>query len=401
MLSCKPGGGDRKAQNELESTGENATLQSIASEFPAGKLDQLVESISQEELVKVLNEGESQAWTRVTFDVAKGEAVIKNKQAGDNLVKFVLYGHGAQWAMLGVQQQNAQASNTKVWEYHYNVNGDHPERWNQYLLPEYKLNKFFDERVTLPKPYDQQTAEPYLDYELKPTTINISLNKWVFMRALETNSRQPEGPLDPALVKYGYNLSWNGDVFEEHKVKEAGYNDVFTFTSRSVDDPDYGPGPHEFDCPHGVSVTASSALPDQGAYNYNASNVLDKSDATAWAEGVVSDGEGEWIEFTIASDFHIGHSWQIGNGYTRSKDTWQANGRVKKMKVLVDDQLVGYVVLSNVSTYQSFTISPYWLKESPDFKKGTRIRFVIEEVYQGSRYHDTVISYFVPTGNCG
>lgn len=71
------------------------------------------------------------------------------------------------------------------------------------------------------------------------------------------------------------------------------------------------------------------------------------------------------------------------------------------MKVLVDDQVAGYVMLANVSAYQSFDIAPYWLKDSPEFKKGTRIRFVIEEVYKGSKYDDTLVSYFVPIGNCG
>ena len=71
------------------------------------------------------------------------------------------------------------------------------------------------------------------------------------------------------------------------------------------------------------------------------------------------------------------------------------------MKVLVDEQVVGYVMLANVIGYQEFNIAPNWLKEPPTFKKGTRIRFVIEEVYKGSKYNDTLISYFVPTGNCG
>jgi hypothetical protein len=58
-------------------------------------------------------------------------------------------------------------------------------------------------------------------------------------------------------------------------------------------------------------------------------------------------------------------------------------------------------MLSNLSAYQSFNISPSWLKDAPEFRKGTKVKFVIEEVYKGSKYNDTVISYFVPVGNCG
>jgi hypothetical protein len=398
LFSCKPGSGDQNSVNEPESTENELGLEIIASEFPAGKLDELAESISQEELGKVIDKGESERWTRTSLDINLGEVVIKNKIAGDNVVKFVLFGRRGQWAIVGVQQQNAQVSTTEVWEYHSVVSDDHPERWNQYLLPEYKFDNFFDERIELPKEFTGKEAKPYLNYEMTPASINVSLNKWLFMRELERNSMQPKGPLDPAFVKYVYVLRWDGASFEERKVQEAGYNEKITFTTTDVDDPDYGAGRHKFDCPQGVSVKASSSLPNEGKRDYDPKNILQISDS--WSEGVSGDGIGEWVEFTITKDYRIGDSWQIANGNTRNKDAWDANGRVKKMKVLVDDQVACYVMLSNVSTLQSFNIAPSWLKNAPVFKKGTRIRFVIEEVYKGSRFDDTLISYFVPAGNC-
>jgi hypothetical protein len=373
----------------------------MASEFPASKLDELVEEVSQDELELVVTEGESDTWTRTKLDPNTDEVAIQNKLAKDNTVKFKLYGRSSSMAMIAVQQQNAQAVVTEIWEYHFNANDDQPERWNQYLLPEYKLDSFFDERVALPAEFQSQPAKPYVNFELTPASIIMNLNKWTFMRELTADSIQTEGALDPAMIKYKYLFKWNGAGFKEEKVREAGYTDVLTFTSHVVEIKGGGPGPHEFDCGHGVSVNTSSTLGKQGAYNYNASNLIDGKDATAWSEGVAGDGIGEWIEFTITSNFSIGSSWQIGNGYNRNKEVWQQNSRVKKMKVLVDDQLTGYVMLSNISSYQSFDIAPSWLKESPSFKKGTRIKFVIEEVYKGSKYDDTLISYFVPTGNCG
>ncbi|MEJ0033639.1 MAG: hypothetical protein WDO15_26360 [Bacteroidota bacterium] len=274
-----------------------------------------------------------------------------------------------------------------------------PDRWNQYLLPDYKLDSFFDERVLLPQEFQGKTAKPYLDYELGLSSITVSLNKWVLMRQLEGDSVSASGGLDVALIKYKYVLNWNGDDFKETQLKEAGYNDMLMFTSAIVEQIDGGPGPHEFDCPHGVSVRTSSTLNPQGKYDYKASNML--TPIAAWSEGVEGDGVGEWIEFTITSDFHIGDSWQMGNGNNRSKDVWNANNRIKKMKVLVDDKVIGVVILANVFTFQEFNIAPNWLKEQPAFRKGTKIRFIIDEVYKGSKYNDTVISYFVPTGNCG
>lgn len=376
-------------------------MQVMTSEFPAFELDQLVEEVSQEELAAVINDGESDNWKRTNLDVNSGEIAIQNKLATDNSVTFKLYGRSPSVAMIAVQQQNAQVEETEIWEYRFEVNEDHPERWSQYSLPDYKLDNFYDDRVVLPADFHGESAKPYLDFELQPASIVVSLNKWTYMRDLEADSIQSGGPIDPTLIKYMYSFKWNGVAFDEERITEAGYTEALTFTSYVVENDEDGPGPHEFDCGHGVSVTTSSTLPKQGAYSYNAKNLTDDSNGTAWAEGVAGDGEGEWIEFTITSDFLIGQSWQIGNGYNRSKDVWQQNGRVKKMNVLVDDKLIGYVMLANVSAYQSFNISPSWLKDSPAYKKGTRIRFVIGEVYQGSKYDDTMISFFVPTGNCG
>lgn len=375
-------------------------MQTIVSEFPAITLDELVESISQDELAEVVVKGESENWKAITSDPVKGELEIRNKKISDNSVRFNVYRTPSR-VLVGVQQRNAQISETELWEYRYNVNEDHPERWNQYLLSEYKIDSFFNENVILPEAFRGKSAGPYLEHEFSQKGLSISLNKWTFMRDLESQSIAPEGPLDPALVKYKYLLNWDGLDFKEEKVGEAGYDSVMTFTARVFEPSPDGPGIHEFDCAHGVSVRTSSTLKNQGRTNYRSSNMLDPNEGTAWSEGVNGGGEGEWIEFTITEGYHIGASWQLSNGYTKSKTLWEENSRVKKLKVMVDDTVVGYVMLANVLGYQSFNIAPSWLREPPEFRKGTKIRFVIEEVYKGTRFDDTVISYFVPVGNCG
>lgn len=401
FISCRQGGDNKNGKNEPGST-KNAgpELQTITSEFPAFELDELVDEISQDELETVVTDGESENWKTTTSDPLKGELKIQSKQASDNSVRFKLYRANSR-ALLGVQQQNAQVSVTELWEYRYEVDGDHPERWNQYLISEYKIDSFFNEKVILPNSFRGTAASPYLDYEFSQKGLAVSLNKWAFMRDLESQSIAPEGPLDPALIKYKYFLTWNGVDFSEEKVKEAGYEDLITFTTNVFEPDPGGPGVHEFDCPHGVSVIASSTLKNQGAVNYRASNMLDPAESTAWSEAVDGGGEGEWVEFTITKGFVIGNTWQISNGYSKNKTSWEDNNRVKKLKVIIDDTVVGYVMLANVSTYQSFTIQPGWIRDPVQFKKGTKIRFVIEEIYKGARYDDTVISYFVPTGNCG
>lgn len=77
------------------------------------------------------------------------------------------------------------------------------------------------------------------------------------------------------------------------------------------------------------------------------------------------------------------------------------NGRVKKLKCSVNGKAVAYIILQDDMNFQSFTISPAWIKQLPTLEKGDKIRFVIEEVYKGLKYNDTLLSQFVPTGNCG
>ena len=401
ILSCKPSITDQNRVNEpgsIEKSGFN--IEFLASVFPYAKLDNVVIEINQNELKRVVTDGESANWKRTRYDEVAGDLTIQNKSAKDNTIRFKLYGHLPAYAVIAVQQVNAQVSVTEVWEYRYETTEDHHEHWTEWFLTENKLKDFFDDRVELPRPYNVQSAKFYSDYELTPNGINVKLNKWAYMRDMGADSVDTEGALDPMMIKYRYVFKWNGEDFIEEKVKIAGYADVPTFTSRVIEVDENGPGEHEFDCGHTMTVKASSTLAPQGKYNYNAMNVL--TPELAWSEGVEGDGVGEWLEFTIvSSNLYIGHDWHIGNGYTRSKEVWQANNKVKKFKVLVDDQLIGYVLLSNAAAYQSFNISPQWFKGSAEFKKGTRIRFVIEEVYKGSRYDDTLISYLVPVGNCG
>ena len=403
ISSCRIGTGEQSRQSVPKSSKNiGALLESLASEFPASKIDELVVPISQKELTDVIADGNSKDWTSTNPSGDRQEIVVRNKSTSDNLVRFVLYQGNPVVAMVAVQQENAQLVTTEIWEYRFNVTEDHPERWNQYLLPDYKLESFFDERVLLPEEFRGIPAKPYLDYELGLSSIIVSLDKWAFLRDLEGNSVSPSGALDPALIKYRFVLNWNGDDFKEERVEESGYNNALIFTSSVIERrPGNQPGIHEFDCPHGVSVKTSSTLAKEGIRDYKASNMLDSAGATAWSEGVEGSGVGEWIEFTITRIYNIGNSWQISNGYNRSKDLWQANNRIKKMKVLVNDQLVGYVMLANAAAFQEFNIAPFWLKDLPEFKKGTKIKFVIEEVYKGTKSDDTLISYFVPTGNCG
>jgi len=169
-----------------------------------------------------------------------------------------------------------------------------------------------------------------------------------------------------------------------------------TTASINKEDPN-GPGITEFNCAHGVSVKTSTELRAEGKITYSGTNVLDEKDETAWSTS--GSGLGQWIEFTLKENFRIGNTYQIRTGYTKSKKLWKENSRVKKLKAVVNNKIVAYIILNDTDEYQSFLIYPDGMED--EGKPGTKIRFVIDEVYRGDKYDDTLISHFVPTGNCG
>jgi hypothetical protein len=79
----------------------------------------------------------------------------------------------------------------------------------------------------------------------------------------------------------------------------------------------------------------SSELEDPGVYDfgrYGAHNLFDNDHCTCWAEGITGDGVGEFVYFEIEKG--INRIW-IVNGYGKSKDLFNKNNRVKKLKANV------------------------------------------------------------------
>jgi hypothetical protein len=102
----------------------------------------------------------------------------------------------------------------------------------------------------------------------------------------------------------------------------------------------------------------------------------------AWAEGVQGDGIGEslLVNFTSATD-HV----MILNGYVnlRNMDLYTANNRVKKARIVSEDPY--FSIEYDFDDVVKFT--------QIDFPEKTKqIKFVIEDVYKGSKYQDTCIT---------
>lgn len=86
-----------------------------------------------------------------------------------------------------------------------------------------------------------------------------------------------------------------------------------------------------FSAPGIPLVGASSRLYDENSWNkYHESNLFDRSDKTAWVEGIYGTGLGESIRFAVPA--HI-ESLELINGYAASEKLFIANGRVRTLRI--------------------------------------------------------------------
>jgi hypothetical protein len=172
----------------------------------------------------------------------------------------------------------------------------------------------------------------------------------------------------------------------------------------------------------------SSALPPMCATNYFAGNLLDGDLTTAWVEGAIGDGFGE--TFTIQApvfescleetDLYdeegdqgidtVGYPLShlvIYNGYQKSPELWEANGRVKSLIMWNNNTAVCIIELEDTMLPQEIDLlEELWEVSGPGFqglslKNDEYLRFEILEVFPGAEYEDTAITEILIFGGQG
>ena len=160
--------------------------------------------------------------------------------------------------------------------------------------------------------------------------------------------------------------------------------------------------------------SASSNLPDSKSGSYTIENIIDYDLNTAWVPKGSTNGIGESFEFEFnfpdnteyAGAYQFFGICSLFNGYCKSLDIWQANSRVKKLKVYYNDNELCYVILKDSWHFQSFDIGKYfinkrdkkYLNANYKIENGDVLKFEIVEVYKGSKYSDVAISEFLCEG---
>lgn len=134
-----------------------------------------------------------------------------------------------------------------------------------------------------------------------------------------------------------------------------------------------------------ANIVVSSQLIEKNRPSdaYQAGHLVDGKDSTCWAEGADGPGIGEWIQFGFDTPKRL-KALKIIAGYTKTEAIYQANNRVKRLKVVFSDGESQLVDLLDQNGFQRVLI---------DRDKPTRqVRLIIMDVYKGQKYADTCIS---------
>lgn len=140
-----------------------------------------------------------------------------------------------------------------------------------------------------------------------------------------------------------------------------------------------------------LDIHASSYLLNDGysvKTNYHPYYVLDGNPTTAWVEGSSGDGIGEYLELFFEETLDNLVYLKVRNGYQKSDTLYLANNRVKELKVeLIYKGSVNQefrFTLEDKAGWQEFKLNVT--------RKFDRLRLIIDDIYSGTKYHDTCIS---------
>ena len=174
----------------------------------------------------------------------------------------------------------------------------------------------------------------------------------------------------------------NSPDFDEENYDEGKYGDLSIYE-------DLYSGKCSWYCGGVVKeVTASSCLPPLKSYDYKGANAHDFSHESVWA--TKGSGVGESLTYTFEGRCPRITTIKILNGHVKSQSAWQANSRVKKLRLWYNNKPYAVLALEDSRTLQCFDVGT--LGYFDDTKPDWTLKFEILEIYPGSKYADTVIA---------
>jgi hypothetical protein len=124
-----------------------------------------------------------------------------------------------------------------------------------------------------------------------------------------------------------------------------------------------------------IKVKSSEVLSEK----YTVNNLLDSNLDICWAVG--ENGLGHWFELSLEEKTDI-FEIVMFNGYAKSEKLFKANARIKSAQLIIDDSI--HIELEFKDQFYPTVVEVDKLM--------TKVRFVINEVYPGSKYKDLCVS---------
>ena len=145
------------------------------------------------------------------------------------------------------------------------------------------------------------------------------------------------------------------------------------------------------------SVYASSSLKAMAGISYKAGNAHDLSFKTAWVEGAKGWGIGEYLVYRFSAQAPRITEVIVVNGYVKSEKAWRENGRVKKLKMYLNNKPFAILNLEDNRNEQIFHFDPIGNSDREDWEAlatqpAWTLKFEIMEVYKGEKFEETAIS---------
>ena len=133
------------------------------------------------------------------------------------------------------------------------------------------------------------------------------------------------------------------------------------------------------------TAVASSALKADAEFSYGPENLADQTWGNAWVEGAEGDGIGESVTLTMKSP-QKATALYFYNGYTKSRQTYLANNRIRGATLSLNGAAPITVELKD--DYNAATRIPI----PADTGLLKTVKLTIQSVYRGESFRDTCLS---------
>lgn len=132
-----------------------------------------------------------------------------------------------------------------------------------------------------------------------------------------------------------------------------------------------------------TAIEASSTEPPADGVNYDAKNLADGKQGSAWFEGEDGSGLGAHFTLDLGGDKTI-TGLQIWNGYWYSYDFWERHNRAKEIEVTLSDE-----------SKHTFSLNDEMKPQVLRFDKAvttSSVKVKIKQIHRGNTFNDTGIS---------